>query len=62
MYNASSSIEAAERRWTKSRDYPFDVYGVYSVHRTKSYNYMDIHKQSKKQKDNPGHLDCDLKY
>lgn len=26
MYNASWSIEAAERRWTESRDCPFNVY------------------------------------
>lgn len=26
MYNASWSIEVAEKRWTESRDCPFNVY------------------------------------
>jgi hypothetical protein len=46
-YNPSSSIETAEWRWTQNRDYPFNVYGVYSLLHKVLYNCMDIHKQSK---------------
>jgi hypothetical protein len=56
-YNPSSSIEAAEWRWAQNRDYPFNVYGVYSLIRKVFYNCMDIHKQSKKQTHRPGNLD-----